>query len=156
MKSAIGNSMLLNIVIIIVSAVILIFVSVLSYSKAYRIKNRIIEIIEKNETFEELVDDSGNNIIENEISQFLHDSGYKVGNYDNCAKAFESKGMEGIEIVHNGGYNYCVGKETTTDNATYYVVITFVEFNFPIVGSISPSAVSGETKILKKNYNDHN
>ena len=154
MRSAIGNSMLLNIVIIIVSAVIIIFVSVLSYSKAYRVKNRIIEIIEKNETFEKL-DESGNNLTESEINQFLHDSGYKTGKYNKCTEVFKNKDMEGINIVHNGDYNYCVGERTTTDGATYYVVVTFVEFNFPIVGGIGQIPVSGETKILKRDYGSY-
>ena len=48
MKAALGGGYLLNIAIFIISIVMLLFVGVLAYSRAYRIKDRIIEVIENN------------------------------------------------------------------------------------------------------------
>ena len=45
MKASIGGSMLLYIVLFFVSVVILFFVGIISYNKAYRVKNRIVNII---------------------------------------------------------------------------------------------------------------
>ena len=42
MKDAVGGSLLLNLVIIFTSIVILLFVGVLAYAKAYKVKNKII------------------------------------------------------------------------------------------------------------------
>ena len=39
--------MLLNLVVIFSGLVIVFFIGILSYSKAYRVKNRIVELIEK-------------------------------------------------------------------------------------------------------------
>ncbi len=49
MKEATGSSLLLYIVIIIVGAVMLLFVSIISYAKAYGAKNKIVSALE---TFE--------------------------------------------------------------------------------------------------------
>ena len=47
MKEAIGNAALFNIVIIFVAILIAFFVGSLSYTKAYKVKNKIVEEIEK-------------------------------------------------------------------------------------------------------------
>lgn len=65
MRSAIGNSLLMSLVVIIVSLVMLVFVGILSYSKAYRVKNRIIEVIEKYGSFE--YEQDGKQIAKEEI-----------------------------------------------------------------------------------------
>ena len=127
MRSAIGNSLLMSLVVIFVSAVMLLFVSVLSYSKAYRVKNGIIEIIEKNDGFTK-TDADGNNVTEIEINDFLHKSGYRIGTSD-CTKVLQDKGVNEIMQI-NSGYNYCVGKNSTGEKGSYYTVITYVEFNF--------------------------
>ena len=47
MRDAVGGSILLNIVIIFLSLVIVFFAGIMAYSKAYKVKNRIIEFIKK-------------------------------------------------------------------------------------------------------------
>ena len=154
MKSAIGNSLLLTIVIIIVSAVILLFVSILSYSKAYRVKNGIIEIIERNNGYSEK-DTEGNYITEKETDNFLHQSGYKVGKNSGCTKILENKGVNEI-ISTNSNFNYCVGKTNSENGGSYYTVVTYVEFDFPVISSMLSFPVSGQTKILNRNYDNLN
>ena len=55
MRESLGGSMLLNLVVIFTGLIIIFFVGILSYSKAYRVKNRIVEIIEKYGTYEKIV-----------------------------------------------------------------------------------------------------
>lgn len=153
MRSAIGNSLLMSIVVIIVSAVVLIFVSVLSYSKAYRVKNGIIEIIEKYGRYE------NNDYVHEEIASYLNQVGYQLGD---CNTNKVSNNIASKEDTR--GYKYCIEAEyegidaesNTHTGYRKYKVTTYVEFNFPIVGSISPIAVSGETKILGRNYDNMN
>ena len=47
MKAAIGNTLVLNIIVTFMSIVLLIIISSIVYTKAYRVKNRIIDEIEK-------------------------------------------------------------------------------------------------------------
>lgn len=136
MRASIGNSLLLNIVIIIVSLVILVFVGILSYSKAYRVKNGIIEILERNE---ELNDTSTQ-----EISQYLKQTGYKVGK---CPKDKENNGT---------GYKVCIEQQDSDINGYRFKVTVYVEYNFPIVNSILSTPVTGETRTLGVNYSEYN
>ena len=154
MKSAIGNSLLLYIVIIIVSAIIILFISILSYSKAYRVKNGIIEIIERNNGHD-TKDNDGNNVVEKEIANFLRQSGYKVGTNNKCKSILEKKGISQI-ITTTNNYNYCLGRTETENGSYYYTVISFVEFDFPIIDSIMSIPISGETKILNRTYDNYN
>lgn len=153
MRESIGGSMLLYIVLIFVVVVMLLFSSILTYSKAYKIKNRIIEIIEKYENY-------GKEMAEGEINSDLATSGYNASDPDKCDKVYEtltsSEGKyneEKLETnINNYGYNYCVFKANDVDKQYYYVVVTFVEFQMPIIGDALTFPVYGETKILGKSY----
>lgn len=166
MKDSLGGSMLFNLVIIFVSLIIIFFISILSYSKAYKIKNRIIEIIEKNGVYEEIVAD--------EVNPDLKAAGYDVSKPDKCAKIrtqlIESAKGKFYEIYQSKiseknlnvyGYNYCVFEvcEARNDKGTcnekfgkHYIVVTFVRFEFPIIDDVLTFPVYGETKILGKTY----
>ena len=136
MKDAIGGGILLNIVVIFVSVIILIFASILTYSKAYKVKNRIIEIIEKNEVFDvELVKD--------ELSRM----GYTVATKDRIMSKCGSDNLS-----NEAGYLYCVN-EVELDNGKIYKVVTYVNFNIPIINEIFNFPVKGETKVLSVDYN---
>lgn len=47
MKEAISNAMIFNLIIVFVVILIMLFIGSLSYSKAFKVKNRIVEEIEK-------------------------------------------------------------------------------------------------------------
>lgn len=136
MREAVGNSLLLNLVIIFVSIVILFFVGILSYSKAYRVKNRIIEVIESHGNYLDSVD---------EISTDMKSIGYRTTNNKKCNS----------NNLNSTSYNYCVYEITdkSSGNSYYYKVVTYVHFDFPIIGGLINIPVSGETKILGKSYN---
>ena len=156
MKSAIGNSLLMSSVITIVSLVILLFVNILSYSKAYRIKNRVIEIIEKYETFE-------SDEVNNDIKNYLHQSGYQVGgcsskeiNIINNKYNLNVDSNEILKINAKNGYKYCVVPIKLSNDEIYYKVVAFVEYNFPVINELLITPVAGETKILDRNYDNYN
>lgn len=137
MREAMGNSLLMNLVIIFVSIVILFFVGILSYSKAYRVKNRIIEVIENHGNY------SSSSI--DEISTDLKSVGYRTTNNKKC----------GSGNLNSTSYNYCVYKvdDKSSGDSYYFKVVTYVHFEFPIIGGLINIPVKGETKILGKNYN---
>lgn len=138
MREAIGGSLLLNLILVFTGLVILFFVGILAYSKAYRVKNRIIEIIERYETYE------GNIRVETEINTDLKDVGYRATYGNRCSR----------DNLNNTNYSYCVYKKESTDTsgAYYYEVVTYVQFDFPIIGSNITIPVKGETKILGISY----
>ena len=154
MRASIGNSLLLSIVIVIVTTIIIIFVSTLAYSKAYRVKNRIIEIIENNYNHNASLNSFNYDEVKQEINDYLHQTGYRVGKLDSkeCKKRLQDRNVDVSDdnnIIYNGlEYKYCIGKKNVSKYENIYVVVTYVEFNLPIVGNIVPISVSGETKTL--------
>lgn len=138
MKAALGGGYLLNIVVAIVSVVMLMFVGVLAYSKAYRIKNRIVEVIENNNGYNQNAIDILNEDLKKSGYATTRDKSYCTNN------------------LNTTSYKYCVIGPIDTENKTnggnYYKVITYVHFDFPVIGSALNIPVKGETKILDKKY----
>ena len=134
MRGALGNSLLLYIIVAIVAALAIIFSSVLAYSKAYRVKNRIISVIEKYEEY--------NTDAENEISASLIQMGYRLGSCDDT---------DDESVGNNTGYKYCVSRYESS-GGYYYKVTTYVQFYFPLIQELMSAPVTGETKILGKSY----
>ena len=143
--------MLLNMVIVFSGIVILFFIGIISYSKAYRVKNRIIEIVEKYEGYTDAAVE--------EINESLSEAGYSLAS-KNCSKVqnhlddlnIDKDAVDGNE--NRGPYNYCIYEVTSksSDNSKYYIVATFVHFDFPLIGDWINIPVYGETKILGKSY----
>lgn len=136
MRESIGNALLLNLVIVFISLVMLFFVGILSYSKAYRVKNRIVEIIEKYEGYE------SNEDALSEIEVDLKTMGYFTTFNDKCSS----------ENLNQTTYKYCVYRREGNGPSYYYEIVTYVHFGFPIIGDYITIPVKGETKILGKNY----
>ena len=66
MKEAISNAMIFNLIIVFVVILIMLFIGSLSYSKAFKVKNRIVEEIEKDEDYTENTVQDINNWISSE------------------------------------------------------------------------------------------
>lgn len=133
MKAALGGGYLLNIVVIIVSIVMLLFVGVLAYSKAYRVKNQIVEIVEKfgySDTSQEMINEN------------LKTSGYNTTRQKKCTSG----------NLNTTAYNYCVYGPFSSNEGQYYKIVTYVHFDFPVIGTFVNIPVKGETKILNKKY----
>lgn len=158
MRDSLGGSFLLNLVIIFAGVVIALFVSILSYSKAYRIKNRIVEIIEKYGVYEKMGTD-GKNIITEELNPDLAAAGYTVSLPRKCANIRtrlinEKYGDVLSENRNIYGYDYCVFEVTNRANheGIFYVVVSFIHFEIPLIGDWVTLPVYGETRLLGKKY----
>lgn len=155
MNEAIGNALLTKISIFIIFVVMLLFVGVIAYSKAYKTKNSIINAIERNGDYDLAIRD---------IEDALSNIGYRIGNFD-CTKVneYDNWKNQGFKLVSESDFTYCVYKKCMNDELNveedecdekgeYYKVVTFMEINLPIVGALPPASVVGETKTLNKNY----
>lgn len=139
MRESIGGSFLFNLVIIFSAIVILVFVFIMSYSKAYRVKNRIIEIVERNGSYDSSI---------NNLNEELERMGYSTNNRKNCPI------VDGMANMNVTSYDYCIYRinNKSSDDSNYYVVITYAKFQFPIIGDLIRFEVKGETKILGRKY----
>lgn len=153
MREATGSSMLLYIVIIIVGVVMLLFVSILSYAKAYGAKNKIVSALE---TFEGYND---NSIAE--INTNLANMGYTITSNDLCNTTRVKNHLKKIGITNptnlnsskNSKYAYCLYQIPTNRGGSYYAVVTFISYNVPVVGNYLVFPVFGQTKIIGIDYN---
>lgn len=154
MREAIGNVFIINFVIVFVGIFIFFFAGSLAYTKAFKVKNKIINIIEERGGYDSTSDD-----LKIEITDYLKDAGYRIVSTDSCPE------RDGMTLVNgsNGnnniinGYLYCVWKsnnesEVETDDksgrGTYYGVQTYMYFDIPIIGQTITIPVYGETKYL--------
>lgn len=148
MKAAIGNSLLMGIIVTFVTIVLFILLSSLVYTKAFRVKNRIVDVIEKYETYDACV--QGVPSAECEITKLLGEIGYKANAYSNNTRCNNYSG--GAELENpSSPYHYCVFRlNSGKNNGYYYKVVAFAYLDFPLISSIQ-IPVSGETKIFYSN-----
>lgn len=151
MREAIGNSFVMGMVAFIVGVIMLFFVGSISYSKAYRVKNKIINMIEENDGW---TNDLGDKDNPNGIPAYLNDVGYQVRtgketNECKCNGADDSnRGCEEVKSLAEGTHDYCVLQygSNDSDSGIYYKVVTFMKFEFPVIGTSIEFPVQGETK----------
>lgn len=169
MSEDIGSSMLLNIVIVIIGIISSFMIGSIAYSKAFKVKNRIISVIEKydGKCFNS-IDDTDE--CYKEIEAELQDIGYSSNIRSTCKEIHIDGADSGIisaELVYphstnySGGHRYCIYKYkvcntisntdgyvcSSRDNQlTYYKIVTFMHFDIPVVGKFLEFQVSGESR----------
>lgn len=131
MREATGNAFIIMMVTSIIGIIMVFFVGSISYSKSYRIKNHIINIIQEKRGW----DNS-----EQEIEEYMADVGYNVRRNGTCP--YDTKCHQAINNQRT--YNYCVYK-CDDGNLTKYKVITYMKFEFPVINSIVQIPIKGET-----------
>ena len=147
MKEAIANAGIFNLVIIFVVILLAFFIGSLGYSKAFKVKNKIIEEIEKDQGF---TDTTRVN-----IETWLGRLGYRVSDSNNNSMCGTEtfNGMNGSLESVNSKYQYCVYKFDTcnsklTDSkkcSVHYRVVSFMYFDVPVIGGLVKIPVKGET-----------
>jgi len=146
MREAIGGTWITQLVIVFIFVFVAFLALSLNYSKAFRVKNVTLSLVEKNEGIT-------NTTIER-INNYLTYSGYTT-------KGRCSKGMYGISNLNSSNYTnidddntnkfyYCISKvksgTTNFGNRAYYKVKLFFKFNLPVVGDIFTFTIDGQTK----------
>lgn len=141
MREATGQTGLMNIMLFIIGIIIVVLTSSIAYSKAFRVKNKIIDIIEKNGEY--------NSDARSEIDATLTELGYRTTSPNeytlNCKK------IDGytLDATVYPNHLYCVYKsDKSTTEQYYYKVIAYMYFDLPIIGAYIKIPVSGETKVL--------
>ncbi|MBE6152105.1 MAG: hypothetical protein E7165_02175 [Firmicutes bacterium] len=138
MKAATSNAMLMNIIIVFIVVVMALLVTSISYTKAFRVKNRIIDIIEyHNGDFSDLK-------ITDEINESLKSIGYRYNTGKTCP---EMDGVSEEDTYTGSDYLYCIYTYNSA-RGKYYKVIAYMYFDLPIIGDYINIKVYGETKIF--------
>lgn len=150
MRDAVGGTFMIKIFLIFL-ALYIIFVGVaVNYAKAFRVKNKIINIIEQNEGITSYTD-TGQGSVLGQINESLNEYHYKVQGVD------RDKCPENQYGYIDDEHGYCIGlvkTEPKSDGITqeYYRVRTFVIISFPFFEDALSFRIKieGETRKIER------
>lgn len=161
MKDAIGGTFTITAIIVALIIIMCLMAFAVNYSKAFRVKNEIRSIIEKNDglTLDAEVEITTllkkyNYYLDEKYEDLCQKKGYDVftGASENSAT--------GIRFCIKCNYADNIGEMNKNPEyrGAYYSIITFVDVDVPIINNIIPFTgslfeVNGETAII---YADHN
>lgn len=142
MRSAIGNTFILNLILIFIGIMMIIYVGGIAYNKGFKIRNRIIDIIEENGGYTASAKSA--------IAYDLTSVGYKVVTNN----PYECSDRQYGTVVHDrvtGSYDYCVYEfpdGSGANRGTYYGVTVFISFDIPIVSETVKIPIYGEGRVI--------
>jgi hypothetical protein len=145
MRGAIGSSFVVNFIITFIVIFILIFVGTLTYTKAYKVKNKIVDTIEY---YDGDITNSNalSGTVQGEIDRKLGEIGYRVDSSNGCKT--DGRFANGTLIrKSSNNYRYCIYKHTTR-RGDYYGVVAYAYLEIPIIGVKLQFPVYGETKVF--------
>ena len=137
MRESMGATFVYSVVIIIIGIILLLLVASIGYSKAFKVNSRIIDIIENNGGFNESA--------KSEIGAALGEIGYRVvRNADRSCPTIDGKPGQSSATSN---YDYCV-YEHSSNRGTYYTVLTYMYFDFPVIGDLIKIPFTNQSKTL--------
>lgn len=156
MRESIGAGWLMTIVISFIVLFSGFLALSINYAKAYRIKDGIVERIQK---YNGLNCDSLKDIDDYMLKIGYASRGKCPEEYINATKAFgvnKKNNMVRLDPTNNNLYNYCVIKTQSTNTlegashmkGAYYKVAVFFSISLPIFQSSNLFMVSGETNYI--------
>lgn len=159
MRESIGGAWILTIVVLFIVLFSGYLAVSINYTKAFKVKNYIINTIEQNEGFSKYEDDvitasveslQASGKTEGYVAAYLKSTGYFTTENEESMRrrcngddAFSSQ-----NYYYSGGY--CIKKICNYSGygAPYYKVTTFIKFQIPIIQDAFLIEINGETKPL--------
>ncbi len=148
MRQAIGSTWVMQLVIVFMLIFVAFLALSINYTKAFKVKNELVTIIEK---YEGVKDGSSGSL--QIINNYLKSSNYSVTN--KCAegeygmRSLDSPSLEQVRENSNTKYFYCISKINTKannlPNRSKYEIKIFFKFNLPVLGDVFTFTASGTT-----------
>ena len=163
MRDAIGGVLIIEIIIVFLLVINSYLAFSVNYTKAFRVKNRIISIIENYEGLTE-----GEEGSKREIEKMMIENHYSIDKAytDRCSTLDGAKTYHKVDNSVGGFCAYIVptsesgqGLASETYKGTVYSIAVFVNIDLPVLNKIFPYlsnifAIKGETKtIYSSGYN---
>ena len=149
MRQAIGTTWLMQLIIIFMLIFVAFLALTINFTKAFKIKNELINIIEKNEGLTE-----GNYGTIYFINNYLLNNGYmtkgscEADEYGKNTLSLDDTSMP-TGAVKGEKYYYCIKKTsyytTVYPNRAKYTIRIFFHFSLPVIGDIFTFSSEGTT-----------
>ncbi len=157
MKGAIGNALILNMVITFIIIFFSLLIGSMAYSKAYKTKNFLINLIEQTEESGEHDFASKLNDWDTKANDYLTKVGYPINpsKYNTCPYKSGYNLYLGNAKGGHGRYDYCIYKREDIYDALRnkvikrrynYMVLVYMKFDVPVLGQFIKLPITGETK----------
>lgn len=158
MKESMGNAFVFGLVLTFAFLMMIILTAAINYSRANKVKNKILHYVSAYAEYNTKVDANGNSEpidlngsdLEEQINRELSEIGYKA-NYGGWSQNdCDDKGVSekgGITLNSHSNYHYCV-YAFPSERGYYYGVKTFMYFDVPVIGAQLELPVYGETRII--------
>jgi len=158
LREAVGHVFIVNLILVFFAVISALLIGSLAYSKAFRVRNRIVYVIEKHGSWNVTQLAEGGvtiNIVRNEIEHGLREIGYHMNLWNaQCPRRRDKGGWARLVYGNDGSdniialdspYDFCVHE---FQGGRYYGVTTFMHFNVPLIGGFLRFPVYGQTKPL--------
>ena len=167
MKQSIGSTWIFQLVIIFILLFVSFLVLTLTYSKSYKTKNELLNIIEKNEGINETSLAIMNNYLLETGYGYMHacpsstgvDGLYWYG-ADDLSKVKLEPAKAGKKYYYclRKHKNLCGPSKNKMLKTMFYELQIFFKFNFPVIQSIGTFTTNGTTSemFISKDYFDIN
>lgn len=148
MRESINTAIIVGIVITIVGLIELVLFASFAYSRAFKVKSRIVDMIEENITYSTDISEDFISSINTEIGKI----GYKINQYgiNSCPDLNKDLNNEKYKLINsNSSYNFCIYKTKEKNDkgeGYYYTVISYMYFDTPIISFKIP--IKGQTKTI--------
>ena len=153
MRESIGGGWIMGIVVLFIVLFSGYLAISVNYSKAFKVKNKILSVIEQREGYtKQILDNNEWETIGNpnsnvdiksaqaEIYLYLKQVGY----FDNVIKESYCTDNK-LGTYQKGGF--CL-KRIEAGTGNYYKVTTFLKIEFPVIDFVMKVPISGETKVI--------
>ncbi|MEG2457354.1 MAG: hypothetical protein RSB41_00430 [Bacilli bacterium] len=150
MKESIGGTWLLGLVVLFIVLFSAFLAISINYTKAFKVKNQIINIIEQNEGYSNSSKRNLSSVSDSELrsSKNTEDKVYLyIRSIGYASESISQNKCNGIGDKEEGGY--CI-QRICTENGSYYKVTSFVKIELPLMWQSFTVPISGETKAIYK------
>ena len=142
MRDAFGGAFSIKLMLIFLMLYVSFMCVAINYARAFRVKNRIINIIEQYEGYNAYNQGTVDSLIDN----YLNDTGYHV-EYTDVSDVSSCTSLQ--------GHGYCIVQmESNPEYPEYYKVETYMVFSLPIIDTFTglsfPIRIQGETRRIEK------
>lgn len=167
MRESIGGTWLIGIVALFIVLFSAFMAYSINYTKAFRAKNGIIDLIEQNEgytfyngpnidnmTQEQLMNDSS---VQAQAYALVKSMGYDYGSKSENKVVCNNDGTISDATKIDAAYQpggYCVYRFCNSDGTYRYKVVTYVMMKFPVINFGITVPIKGETKTLYYEINN--
>lgn len=147
MRDAFGATGYMKFAILFIGIFVSLLAISLNYTKAFRVKNMIINYIEANDGWTQTLEES-------DIEEYVKSVNYYVNNIDASNYGFEFGSTRGFTSDGCKARGYCIFRQIDNNDGrgVYYKVATFMRIEFPFFDLHLEIPIVGETKIVNENY----